>query len=262
LVSSREGYIVMRQLKGGDLHTQWSTDPAIQVCIEYSRNLLRELSYLHAANIIHRDLKLENVLLENKDETTLKIADFGFSKMKSPKLDASVCGTDEYMAPEVLKNISNEKSDLFAVGMIILRLLSDRIKLTEADDFLAGKIKNYKVHKILYANGKGNGASKTSRLCAIPLDQQEALEKLVKKLIDSKSDFKTVKWLKTSPLIIICHFDFTFNTNKALRSTLLFNTCRLNQKHKWASATVHDRNFRGSHIHKSIVDAQTSKGGQ
>ena len=59
------------------------------------------MSFLHEKEIAHRDLKLENILIDQKGY--LKIIDFGISKKFEPNLDAETfCGTKEYMAPEIL----------------------------------------------------------------------------------------------------------------------------------------------------------------
>jgi serine/threonine protein kinase len=68
------------------------------------KNILEGLSYIHSKDIIHRDIKLENVLIHHfKDLSSIKIADFGLGA----RFDTSVadnCGTLLYMAPEVASN--------------------------------------------------------------------------------------------------------------------------------------------------------------
>jgi serine/threonine protein kinase len=67
--------------------------------------LLRGLNYLHTTKkVVHRDLKLENILLVSQDRGNLeiKIADFGFAKkLDDVETEYLQCGTPLYMAPEV-----------------------------------------------------------------------------------------------------------------------------------------------------------------
>ena len=62
------------------------------------------LQHLYIQNIMHRDLKLQNILLtERSDNATLKLADFGLAKRQESKEDLfdTICGTPIYMAPEL-----------------------------------------------------------------------------------------------------------------------------------------------------------------
>lgn len=67
--------------------------------------LLETLYYLERENIVHRDIKLENIII-NPANLQIKVIDFGFGKvfqkMLFPKKMDQVCGTLEYMAPEIL----------------------------------------------------------------------------------------------------------------------------------------------------------------
>eukprot|EP01006_Ploeotia_vitrea_P020937 TRINITY_DN53257_c0_g1_i1.p1 TRINITY_DN53257_c0_g1~~TRINITY_DN53257_c0_g1_i1.p1 ORF type:complete len:503 (+),score=51.74 TRINITY_DN53257_c0_g1_i1:31-1539(+) len=99
---------------------------------QYMFQLLTGLQHLHAANLVHRDIKPDNLLL-NWDDTNgvqLKIADFGLSKLWSPHSDVTFApteGTKPYKPPEIflgLKKILNPSHlDMWAVGCVLVELL-------------------------------------------------------------------------------------------------------------------------------------------
>jgi serine/threonine protein kinase len=82
------------------------------------------LGYLHANNIIHRDLKLENILLE--EDGYIVIADFGLSKILShpDEQTGTFVGTPVYLAPEVLDKRPYDRTiDWWALGILVYELL-------------------------------------------------------------------------------------------------------------------------------------------
>lgn len=95
------------------------------------RNLSFSSSCGLPAGIVHRDLKLENmVMLNERDDSPVKIADFGLSKFFSGETVLStMCGSPQYVAPEVLGVGDGLKEyspavDMWSVGVILFILLS------------------------------------------------------------------------------------------------------------------------------------------
>ena len=89
-------------------------------------NIVDAVRYLHERNIAHRDLKPTNLLLKYPDDlTTIKIADFGLSKiMDENTMMQTACGTPIYVAPEVLSGEAYEKEvDMWSIGVITYILL-------------------------------------------------------------------------------------------------------------------------------------------
>ncbi|CAD8083827.1 unnamed protein product [Paramecium sonneborni] len=85
-------------------------------------SIFNALQYMHNNNIAHRDLKLENILV-NQDLSLLKVSDFGLSTGQA-SLMTKQCGTLIYMAPEQLNNkIYNKAIDIWAAGVIMYQLI-------------------------------------------------------------------------------------------------------------------------------------------
>lgn len=115
--------------EGGELYARLSAAGtyAEADAAEATRQMLLAVGYLHAHNIVHRDLKLENFLYESKDEKApLKLIDFGFAKVWDPTtLMMASCGSIAYVSPDVLKGQGyTNKCDLWSLGVIVFMLLS------------------------------------------------------------------------------------------------------------------------------------------
>lgn len=87
---------------------------------------------MHKINLVHRDIKLDNILINkiSENEYDVKIADFGLA-IKLPENGTAtlteVCGTPSYIAPEILRGQgSREMCDIFSLGSIFFNLLTSR----------------------------------------------------------------------------------------------------------------------------------------
>ena len=98
-------YLATELLAGGDLLD------AVLECGKYDeimarsifRRVLLGMKYLHDTGITHRDMKLENLLLgERHDLDSVKICDLGLAKKATEQLMKAVCGTPQYVSPEVI----------------------------------------------------------------------------------------------------------------------------------------------------------------
>lgn len=120
--------IVMEYASGGELFERicnaghFSEDEARF----FFQQLISGVSYCHAMQVCHRDLKLENTLLDGSPAPRLKICDFGYSKSSvyhsQPK---STVGTPAYIAPEVLlrKEYDGKKADVWSCGVTLYVML-------------------------------------------------------------------------------------------------------------------------------------------
>ncbi len=115
----------MELISGGELFDKIQENHHFteQKAAKVFKSILEGVNYLHKKHIVHRDLKPENILFT--EEGTLKIVDFGTSKIFSTKKKMKNChGTPYYIAPEVLKENYDEKCDIWSLGVIMYILLS------------------------------------------------------------------------------------------------------------------------------------------
>lgn len=102
------------------------------------------MAYVHNMSCVHRDLKLENILLDKNEN--VKLCDFGFTRDYEGKMSylQTFCGTVCYSAPEMLKGekYAGEKVDVWSLGIILFALLTGELPFDDDDDMVTK-------HKIL-----------------------------------------------------------------------------------------------------------------
>jgi len=125
--------LVLELCEGGELYDriqQKQFYPEAEAKI-LAKNLLEALAYIHSKGIMHRDLKPENILLASKvNNTDIKISDFGLARISTdyprrlPR-STSICGSDFYLAPEVIKQEEyGREIDIWSSGVVTYVVLS------------------------------------------------------------------------------------------------------------------------------------------
>ena len=121
-------YLIMDYMAGGDVFDRIVSLSAYteKDARDLAEVLLQAVGSIHKANIAHRDIKPQNLLLHRQDDlANVKIGDFGFARrVHTPNSLTSRVGTPTYVAPEILKNIPHDQRvDLWSVGVVIFVLL-------------------------------------------------------------------------------------------------------------------------------------------
>jgi calcium/calmodulin-dependent protein kinase I len=130
-------FIIMELMDGGELYDEivkrkhFTEKDASFIMYQ----LFSALDYLHKRQIVHRDLKLENLLLKRQGSLEIKLADFGLSKVYTGEALQTACGTPYYVAPEILVGDGyDHKIDAWAAGVLLYVLLSGRLPFSGDSD--------------------------------------------------------------------------------------------------------------------------------
>ncbi|KAF7281219.1 AKT serine/threonine protein kinase [Rhynchophorus ferrugineus] len=127
---------VMEYVNGGELFFHLSREKVFSEDRTrfYGAEIISALAYLHSQGIIYRDLKLENLLLDQDGH--IKITDFGLCKedITYGRTTKTFCGTPEYLAPEVLEdNDYGRAVDWWGIGVVMYEMMCGRLPFYNRD---------------------------------------------------------------------------------------------------------------------------------
>ena len=134
---SRSLYIMMEYVQGGELFKVIQKLGRLDISMSkfYAAQIILVFEYLHSKNFVYRDLKPENVLVHTSGY--LKLSDFGFLKTVKPgERTYTICGTPEYLAPEIILNKGHGQAvDWYCLGIFIYEMMVGRCPFMNDDPY-------------------------------------------------------------------------------------------------------------------------------
>ncbi|CAG8496120.1 14107_t:CDS:2 [Cetraspora pellucida] len=197
--------LVLEYVPGGELfdyvndhYEKITEDEVKQIFYE----LVNTVSYLHESNIVHRDLKLENILLESSgpspNKKCIKLTDFGLARFINPKapLLTTRCGSEEYAAPELISASSYDgrKTDIWSLGIILYALLVGYLPFNQE----VGKTRKQFFSKIIKADFKFPESKTADKRGTISEDAKDLVKKILQNIPERRPSLEEIKnhpWL-------------------------------------------------------------------
>ncbi|ORD94479.1 Y255 [Enterospora canceri] len=199
--------------------------------VKIIRMILIGLHFMHRNNLIHRDIKLSNLLVKNE---TIKICDLGLSCFMDENKN-EVCGTHEYMAPEIGKDAYSAKIDIYALG-VVAKTLVCRAKEMELDSACVSEELKWFINQLL-------ATDPTNRPSAFEALQQPVFDVLYRKM----HNFKIIKEFsrETKYGKIIRKENYVSIESNFNKTVVFYEECCREEEHKMHDFRLCD-NFRTS----------------
>lgn len=121
---SKRIYLILEFSPGGELYKQLTKKGRFseRLSAKFISDLALALNYCHSKHVIHRDIKPENLLVGVNDD--IKIADFGWSVHAPTSRRNTLCGTLDYLAPEMVEGREHDKQiDVWSLGVLLYEFL-------------------------------------------------------------------------------------------------------------------------------------------
>ncbi len=133
-------YLVMPYVEGGTVAAQLAGGRALELARvgSYLRQAAGALDHAHRRNLVHRDIKPQNMLLR-ADEERLLLADFGIAKVLTAittQVHTGAVGTLAYMAPEQFRGLVSPAIDIYALGCVLFQMLTGQVPFSGSTEEL------------------------------------------------------------------------------------------------------------------------------
>jgi serine/threonine protein kinase len=226
-------YMLLEYCPGGELHSVIHTPTSDGISLEaarfYCAGILLALKYMSERNIMHRDLKPRNVVVCG--DGYLKVVDFGLAKTVVGQT-RTICGTPNYMSPEVYRGLYGLSADLWAWAITLYECIAGRTPFGSGAT-IADIEKNVLIGKWTFPRGKFDPASKELMKSLLSRDPQKR---------------KGIEEIMQDPFFD--GFDFDQYTSRTMpapwvpQMMSLTDTSNFNPVHCGDATTTQDRNYR------------------
>lgn len=133
LLGDEQPYMVMQYVEGPTLHNliQAKGTMAPITVLSVGRKLASALAHAHEGELIHRDVKPMNIMLDRRDKRVM-LTDFGIARLREDiqnlTLNGAIVGTPKYLSPELAKGGKiTDKADIYALGIILYEMLTGHV---------------------------------------------------------------------------------------------------------------------------------------
>ncbi|KAK1270852.1 Serine/threonine-protein kinase AtPK2/AtPK19 [Acorus gramineus] len=224
-------YLVLEFVNGGHLFFQLHHQGLFREDLAriYTAEIVSAVSHLHKNGIMHRDLKPENVLLDVDGH--IKLTDFGLAKQFEENTRSnSMCGTVEYMAPEIILGKGHDKAaDWWSVGILLFEMVTSKPPFVGSNRAkIQQKILKDKIKLPQYLSSEAHSLLKgllqkeaNKRLGSGPLGSEE---------IKNHRWFKSINWRKLDAREI----------QPSFRPNVAGKLCVANFEERWTSMSLQD----------------------